>query len=571
MKSFARVTKLSNISGRANYITDPKRQENIVAESPAVDWKPYQDFEKSQPQSYTIDKKTGEKIACARTEGRDVMIALPNEWKDLPRDELTARAQSVAVAAIGKDTDMQWAVHLNSAGTKDPKGNIRESDNLHMHVVFSERKMTGELSSYDRDVYHTAEGTVARSKAQRAKDSDGNDLPPVHHKGEAKGGFTAKDTSYKDYRWKDSMKLRVEAEMKRMGATIEPPDPIHQYHEGKGHNAPEMRERNEVIKIANKQLSEFSVELRKNSVGDLTEYGAELHIRERLLPRLLEVLKKRLFPIVAKIDGKWFLGGRDTAAAAIEAMSKRGEATARPAPISEPPRDSRPDFAAVIEAQKEYYRQVFALNDTRQPPRAAIVNAPKQFEALAANFKSAFQESEAARTELYRCRAWEFSKKKAAESKCNAADRKCERLYRQMREHGFDSTAPFGTYGSWKISMNWNKATAQVDDVQKRLNIAYNKELQTSRPSNALEPSQEAARIAQERFISLLRDIPSEHHKDAQKALEAAYGDFKKNNKGWAASKVEFEVKEVIRKELPSASPIVDVRERDHKSKGYER
>ena len=46
MKSFARVTKLSNIGGRADYITNEKKQEAILAKSEAVDWKPYRDFER---------------------------------------------------------------------------------------------------------------------------------------------------------------------------------------------------------------------------------------------------------------------------------------------------------------------------------------------------------------------------------------------------------------------------------------------------------------------------------------------------------------------------------------------
>jgi hypothetical protein len=33
MKGFARVTKLSNVGGRADYISNPDRQESIVAKS----------------------------------------------------------------------------------------------------------------------------------------------------------------------------------------------------------------------------------------------------------------------------------------------------------------------------------------------------------------------------------------------------------------------------------------------------------------------------------------------------------------------------------------------------------
>jgi len=323
LKSFARVTKLSNVGGRADYISDPKRQENIVAVSPAVDWKPYQDFERAN-----------QKSAGKNNEGREVMIVLPNEWKKLSVDELSKRAQKIAVAAIGKDTDMQWAVHLNEAGTKDSKGNIREVDNLHMHVVFSERTKTGEFSRYDRDVYHTDDGKVARSKAQRAKAADGSEKPPVHRKGDVKGGFSAKDPGYKDYRWKDAAKERVAAEMERMGATIEPPDPIHQYHEGKGHNAPEMRQYNEVIRLLNAKLKECEPAQSDrgggHAPGTVKVDGLNDRV-QRAKALIIELLKKRVFPVFHKVDGKWRLSFAKTADDAKAAMT-RGDAAARPAP-----------------------------------------------------------------------------------------------------------------------------------------------------------------------------------------------------------------------------------------------
>lgn len=73
MKSFARVTKLSNIGGRADYITNEKKQEAILAKSEAVDWKPYRDFERAN-----------QRTATANNEGREMIIALPNEWAKLP-------------------------------------------------------------------------------------------------------------------------------------------------------------------------------------------------------------------------------------------------------------------------------------------------------------------------------------------------------------------------------------------------------------------------------------------------------------------------------------------------------
>jgi hypothetical protein len=62
MKSYARVTKLSNIGGRADYITNEKKQEAILAKSEAVDWKPYRDFERAN-----------QRTATANNEGREML------------------------------------------------------------------------------------------------------------------------------------------------------------------------------------------------------------------------------------------------------------------------------------------------------------------------------------------------------------------------------------------------------------------------------------------------------------------------------------------------------------------
>ena len=92
MKGFARVTKLSSVGGRADYISNPDRQESIVAASAPVDWKPYHDYEMA-------NQKTDRR----NNEGREVVIALPNEWAALSRGELSRRAEKLAVTAAGKD------------------------------------------------------------------------------------------------------------------------------------------------------------------------------------------------------------------------------------------------------------------------------------------------------------------------------------------------------------------------------------------------------------------------------------------------------------------------------------
>ena len=228
MQSFVRMTKLPNISGRAGYISNPDKQEEIVMQSEAVDWQPYVAYEQANQKT---DKKNNQ--------GRELVIALYNEWYHLPPEELREKVQTIVESAIGKSTDMQWAVHWN-----------KDRTNFHVHVIFSERTKE-ETKRWDRDIYHTADGKVARKKADRAKDADGNDLPPVHRKGDLQGGFSAKDTRYKRKGWLQDTKEIVLQQYKEWGVQLDEKGVLHQYHEGKGSDSAKIKEKNKAIKLNN--------------------------------------------------------------------------------------------------------------------------------------------------------------------------------------------------------------------------------------------------------------------------------------------------------------------------------
>lgn len=232
MQNFVKVTKLTNISGRADYISSPERQEKILASSPAVDFKPYAEYERTHQRSDTPNN-----------EGREIIIALPNQWSELPIEELSDYAQKLAEAAIGKNTDMQWAVHWNKPHT-----------NLHMHCVFSERKKRKSSKVYDRDIYLDNDDKIARTRAARATDTQGNILPPVHRKGELQGDFTDKNKRYTERSWVEDTKKVIEDTFIQLGVKIQAPEIFHQYHEGKGSEALIIKKKNQAVKIVNQQL-----------------------------------------------------------------------------------------------------------------------------------------------------------------------------------------------------------------------------------------------------------------------------------------------------------------------------
>lgn len=238
MQSFVRMSKLTDIVGRADYISNEKRQEHIVIERSYADWKPYQEYERSH-----------QKTNKANNEGRELIIALPNEWQNLSEIELTYRMNMLAQKVLPKKYDYQWAIHLNKKET-----------NLHAHLIFSERSRSfSSVSKWDRDIYLTNDGKVARRKADRAVDENGNVKPPVHRKGEPKSDgnvqFTAKDTKYKSIKWLEQVKQDVVEFYKEYGVSIDKQGLLHQYHEGKGSEATAIHAKNERINLANEMFS----------------------------------------------------------------------------------------------------------------------------------------------------------------------------------------------------------------------------------------------------------------------------------------------------------------------------
>ena len=137
--SFARQTKLSNISGRADYISNPKRQENIVLhskENMQNDWKDYARFENENTKSHTENNQ-----------GREIIIHLPHELAN-DKAKLKKVVDDYSKTLFGKNRDFEYAVHWN-----------KKESNLHAHILFSERErnIEREPKTYKRDMWYDKE------------------------------------------------------------------------------------------------------------------------------------------------------------------------------------------------------------------------------------------------------------------------------------------------------------------------------------------------------------------------------------------------------------------------------
>lgn len=402
MKSFARMTKLTNIGGRAAYITDEHRQEAILAKSEPVDWKPYQDFERANQRS-----------ATANNEGREMIIALPNEWSKLPQRELEARASVLAQTAVGKSTDLQWAVHWNHGRT-----------NLHLHVVFSERQREKSTGKWDRNIYATADGKVARSRADRAKDSEGNFIL-LHRKGEEKGGFTAKDKAYTTKGWLADTKERLNQTFaERWGVKFEKQDFLHQYHEGKGKEAPAIRQKNEAIKRNN---------IAYPNLRRLFPEVSEAKLRDGLINAAKA--GKILLLYRNKTDGK-IHARHITLQDWADAEEKRRQLRAQEqAQRAEQPKQETPEPPKQPQKAPQTVSEPFRGQRSANPPEpqkkpsGAVLEAVKGMERAIAEYQTATQS-------LNECKFWERGKKKDLSKSMDESRAEFESHVQTLKNHG---------------------------------------------------------------------------------------------------------------------------------------
>lgn len=548
MKSFARVTKLNNIGGRADYITNEKKQEAILAKSEAVDWKPYRDFERAN-----------QRTATANNEGREMIVALPNEWSKLPPAELHARANTIAQTAVGKATDLQWAVHWNHARS-----------NLHLHVIFSERQRKKDAGRWDRDIYLTEDGKVARRRADRAKNPDGTDKPPVHRKGEEKGGFTAKDKTYTTKGWLADTKERLKQTFtERWNVNIEKPDYLCQYHEGKGKEAPAIHQKNEVIKAVNSRLENLA------SVGFPVERSAMPSIRANMKnrylvvpyfkdgqPQLLRfVTPKKAMDFVQQTETEW-----------TQTMTRYGQPERTPEPQKAPEPTQQPSFSftAVLEAQKAYYAELFATKDQRKPLDRSVVTAPERFQTAVDEFLTAKAKERALRgvSEGYKGLKGFLhgSEKKEAVADYESARRTADRLGEKVADQLFFST-PYqrSQFISFPLDFDGKPKSEIVEKCRGKkseLEAKARTAIENARPDTALKPSPKRLEARRNDFMAEMSKCPLEQHEALRELLNADLDGLKQGN-SVADKLTRAEVELLAKKQLPTPAEVKRQQEKE--------
>lgn len=160
--SFIRQNKLSDVVGRIDYISNPKRQEHLYATYQTEGATP--EFWKNLARENQLDfKASGTTGKCI--EGREFIIALPESFVEYkPDDVVRLFADSFHKRY---DVECSAALHHNKKMT-----------NYHIHLVFSERKMLEhpEVKIATRNMFYDEQGKHRRTKKE-ILDEHGNLRP----------------------------------------------------------------------------------------------------------------------------------------------------------------------------------------------------------------------------------------------------------------------------------------------------------------------------------------------------------------------------------------------------------
>lgn len=154
--SFIQHSKLTDVRGRIDYISNPKRQEHLYCTYSTVKDPAFWDYLAEQNQNDF--RASGASGRCI--EARELIIALPEEFQDLDHEKLLASFVRKFKEVYG--VDAVAALHHNKAMT-----------NFHIHLIFSERKAVDQpaIKRASRNMFYDENGKHVRTKKEILNES----------------------------------------------------------------------------------------------------------------------------------------------------------------------------------------------------------------------------------------------------------------------------------------------------------------------------------------------------------------------------------------------------------------
>lgn len=254
---YLRITKLHDVRGRIDYISNPERQENLLAYRTTMDNKMWLALANQNQRSFKNNSR-GVSANGKCIEAREIIFHLPHRFSADPERVLN---QIVDDWKNTYHTDCAAALHWN-----------HDKTNLHIHLIFSERERLDrdKIKYATRNMYYDADWKRCnKADAVHVLHKGEPTSPPFEH---------AKTRSFKSYTW-------LEQELKDHYAKILGLDRF----ERDGLHIPQQktfkyqnREKAERIRENNKIIREFN---------EIVDYALSKHVLESDLKEIVEPLK----------------------------------------------------------------------------------------------------------------------------------------------------------------------------------------------------------------------------------------------------------------------------------------
>lgn len=546
-----KATALSNAAGRIDYISNPKRQENLVATysstSDPTYWHELANHCQQMNAKYGSGKKT--------EEAREVMGVLDNRFAKMDPQVLAKKISDDLKAITG--TENVVAIHWN-----------KTKSSYHYHGVFSECKEINQVKDsavLTRDTYYDAAGK--RSTKKKCVDEATGELLPgctMLKKGSRKTEgenvrFSAKDSDFSSKTWLMDYKNVV----KDMHNEYLKEDKYQVYNAKRDNNDLYLTHQTIGNKIQDESLKEKIREKNKlvkdwnNTVDQLLQHdpyfkrGAAPIIRERRND--VKKFKNDVVEWIRRV--KFYLQDFKRTLQKLTDMKKEKAFKQETKDTLQQPQKKKVKYdpEPVLEAFREFYRQTAALYDTRPPIDKKLQKAPEVMQQAMIDLQLANRTIIDLSYRIEKNRL-PFGKQKQerenAYKQLPEAQKKAKECFETLKEYGVSEY-----YQGVKLKPTWlgsdeieylNRQVERKSDEFKR---KFEHESRFYRPANALEGSSEVQNASQRRFESLCRDFPIEHVEKLRKELEEAVND--QGAYEYTNMQTLNHVRSVLQRELP--------------------
>lgn len=300
---YARVKPMPDCVGRADYISNPDRQENLLAVSGQTDPSFWKNLHLDAQAAWRTSGGSKELKAC---EAREVHLMLPRNVLDMTPEEQQAVADELATIFREKyGVECLVGLHLSKTEL-----------NVHAHVLFSERQLlpAPEIRTASRNVFLDEKGVRKRTKGE-ILDADGQLRPgcKIIPKGEviSQRYFGEKEDLFSSKGWAMDVKAdmatwineRLQPDKQRV--VFDPTGPyLAQIHVGKGRPAAQK----EAVLEYNRLVKEIN---RLNEIG--LEKGLMSEANVQSLKTEIMLAPDRAAAIKEALAGGPIIGGQRTA------------------------------------------------------------------------------------------------------------------------------------------------------------------------------------------------------------------------------------------------------------------